>query len=175
MIIKKSNGYNAKEAYGKLEISAEIIKNASSAWKSQGCPEGDDFIAFAQTYASKNLKEGKEGVFYVVKSKPENSSKIRPYSTEIIATEGLRKFATAYEIIGIDSNKKYETVVGKKSNAIKIAKKYVKDNKESVEMNVVKVCVEGISKAAIVTYKPSINNVQGEFIFFGKVSDSVNI
>lgn len=169
-IIKRAEGFTAIQAYKQTNLNIEIMKNATKAWRIKGSPKGEDFEKFANDYIERNMKGRETGMFYVITSNPVKNTKNRPYSVENFITDGKRSYTTGYELVGKKSNKKYETVVGKKSLALSVAKKYVAQYQEDIDLNIVKVCTEGVSKVATVSYKPSQKTFEGSFIFFGKIS-----
>ncbi len=158
-------GFTKDEAFGK-KANYDVKFNATVAWKKAGQPKGAELKAFADAFLAKKVKSAAGIGAYIVETAGVVDSRERPYTTEVVATEGKRKYKAHYQIV----NKETKAIVGgadKKSEAIALGKKIVTKDKISVSIDLTKIVSEGQATAATIDYTPSINAKQGSFIFFG--------
>jgi len=163
--IVSGKGFTKDEAFAK-QANYDVKFNATLAWKKANSPVGTEFKAFAADYLGKKLKSvAGIGVFVVVSSGVEDNRE-RPYTTNVIATEGKRKYKANYIIV----DKATEAIVGdagKKSEAIAKGKDIVSEKRIDVRIELIKRVSEGQAIAAEITYTPSKNAKEGSFMFFG--------
>ena len=94
----KITEYNKEDAFKESGISPiyfKSMKNATRAYRAQGCPQGDDIEKFAIKYLEKNR------VFccYIVLSSCRSNTRISPFEIIKNPTIGKRKYETYYRII----------------------------------------------------------------------------
>lgn len=177
VIIKSGEGSNVNEFCAKVNPGFELKKNATRAWKDAGMPAGEEFKKFCEEYINSNLnKTDLSGGFYIVTESPVNDSRKKPFTVDKNINEGTRKFKTSYMLTGAVSGLSYATLIGvRQSVAIKKASAFCKEKKEDIKIDVIKVCIDGVSCIATVNYTPSINHKLGQFIVFGRVEGTVNL
>lgn len=172
ILIKKGKANNITEFHATEKPGFELKKNATKAWKAAGLPlEGEALKKFCEDYLTKNLsKTDLSGGFYIVLDSPIQNKLKRPYKVTRNVNEGTRKFTTSYLLTGKVTGKKYSTLVGTgQAAAIKAAIGLCKEHKEDIDIDVIKVCTDGISVVTTVEYAPSEDSKQGEFLMFGRI------
>jgi hypothetical protein len=162
--IASGKGFNRADAFG-TQASYDVKFDATIAWKKAGSPVGKDFKEFAEGYLTKKVKNVAGIGFAVVVAPGVEDNRERPYTADIVTTEGKRKYKTVYQVF--DTQDKFLGQKDKKSESLKLAKKLVTTNHTDVVIKVAKVVTEGQPTAATVKYTPSINAKEGSYIFFG--------
>lgn len=162
--IASGKGFNKQVAFAS-QANYEVKFDATIAWKKAGSPVGKDFKEFAEAYLAKKFKNTAGVGFAVVVAPGVEDNRERPYTADIVTTDGKRKYKTVYQVF--DGNDKFLGQKDKKSESLKLAKKLVTTNRTDVTIKVAKVVTEGQPVAATVKYTPSINAKEGSYIFFG--------
>lgn len=163
--IVSGRGFNKQSAFdGKAAFQVKF--DASIAWKKAGSPVGEEFKAFATEYLAKKVKSAAGIGCVVVVSPGVEDNRERPYTTDVVTTEGKRKYKTVYQVVE-DSTKRILGEKDKKSQSLKLAKDLVSQLKTDVTVYPAKIVSEGEKVAATVKYTPSVNAKEGSYMFFG--------
>ena len=186
--IETATGFSKEEAFAKTELAKKGVAlkfDATTAYKKDEYPKGRQLEGFATEYIEKKVK-GAAGIgFSVTLETGVADSRERPYKVENVVTKGARVWKTVYQgFVGADP----VTALGgtlvlskdTKGEAEDAGKEYTTKNKVDVAIRMGKEVtgskiVDGDTVkpgpaqnvAMIIKYTPSINTVEGSYIFFG--------
>lgn len=186
--IETAKGFTKAEAFAKTELSKKGVTlkgDATTAFNKEERPIGAYLNAFATDYVERRVK-GATGIgFSITLESGVADSRERPYKVTNITTEGARVWKTVYQgFVGADpvTGLGGTLVLSKdtKGDAEEAGKVYTTDNKVDVVIRLGKEVTGSKIKdgdkvklgaaqnvAMIIKYTPSINTVEGDYIFFG--------
>lgn len=176
VIIKSGEANSIQEFHIESKPGFDLHRNVTKSWISAGKPlEGEALKTFCEKFLTENLgKNDLSGGFYIVLESPIKNSRKKPYSVVKNTNDQVRKFTTAYKIVGETTKKLYDTLIGvSQPTAVKKATALCKEHKEGMSVEVIKVCTDGVSVIANVEYTPSSNYKKGSYIIFGRVEGTV--
>lgn len=124
--------------------SFEIKKNLTKEWKKAGKPTGEkELTEFAEKYRDEKL-DGVGGLGCIIEvTKAVKDNRLNTCKVKNVVTKKARKFARVYNIMGLDG----KDVVGSaksKKEAVKLAKQYVSDNRDTLPIDCELVCKVGM-------------------------------
>ena len=122
-----------------------------------------------RTFISKKLENAsKRDCFGVCTVAPKvNSNKIKS-QVEHFVEKGTKKWVLKYVVFDFDTHiGKYST----KGDAVKAARAYTEKNLRSTTIHMNKVLEKGSTQVAKVVYKRSVDEKDGEFVFFGYAAE----
>lgn len=140
MKVVESQGYSKEKALENsgLDISIDMLKNATLAWKKAGQPINQkDLNRFMVEYMKRNKLIG--GAYLVIEPSSDDT-RLRPYSVINETTNGKRKTTTTYQIKEAILDVKYHTetkVVTDKEGIAKAVEVQVPYRKAMIEVEVV--------------------------------------
>ena len=188
MQIKESQGYSKTKALeaANLDVELERLKNATIAWKKANSPINNKDL---QKFAAQYLKEKKAVGFYIVVEPSADDTRLRPYTIINEVTTGKRKAKTVYQIkpaefkvkttpitkedgtieeshdVKVLSAGGTALVAATKSEAFKMMKELIEENKQNYAIEIVREITEGQKYAGYGIYTPSKSAKMGKFLF----------
>ena len=170
-----------------LDITLDMLKNATSAWKKAGSPmDSKELKKFMEEYIKRNKLVGA----YLVIESAADDTRTRPYNVINETTVGKRKTTTTYQIkqaelkvkvvkstdsegnevetsvVEVLSTGAVEAKAPKKDLALKLMKELIDENKKDYVVEIVKEVTEGQKFAGYGQYTPSKSAKVGKFMFF---------
>lgn len=186
--IETAKGFNRADAFAKTELSKKgvTLKGDATTWyNKEERPIGAYLAAAATDYVERKVK-GAAGIgFSITVESGVADTRERPYKVTNITTKGARVWKTVYQgFVGADevTGLGGTLVLSKdtKGDAEEAAKEYTTKNKVDVVVRLGKEVTGSKVKdgdkvkpgaaqnvAMIVKYTPSVNTVEGDYIFFG--------
>lgn len=186
--VKAYSKEKAIEAAG-FDIDADLFGNATLAWKKANAPTDPRKVKeFAEAY----MKDKKKVGIIINVTPASEDTRERPYTVVNEPAEGRRKFLLTYNVVEAelkskvtvskDENgedvKSYDVKVestgktagkaSKKSEANKLMKDLIRENRRSYVLRVTKDVAEGKEYASYGIYTPSKGAEEGKFFVFGR-------
>ena len=171
LVIKRGTGASLEDAKSNVDFNFDVRFDATVKFKrakEKAIENGElDFsvVDFAKAYLEEKLKSAPNVGVVVVLDRAVEDSRTRPYKEDVVVTTQRRKWKTVYQLVN-DNNEIVLTVDGTKDEARTIAKELVKERKERIRAEVIKVVSEGEALAFSVDYTPSKHTKDGSYIFF---------
>jgi hypothetical protein len=149
-----------EEAVKQFTLETAKVKDLTRKFK-----VGDsDLVDFVQNFSKS--KDFDSSMSYVVTiDAPVADSRANPFKIMHTPTDEKRKYLMKYTLVGVNSKKIYGAK-DTKADALDAARDVVRDNKESVKIEVSKAVALGNPTTAEVQYTPSVNTKPGKFLLF---------
>jgi len=164
---------DAEEEYGHQEgYSGQInchhsFRDVTKEWKeSKLSPHKFADKAFDDDKLSKHSDPWGVCVTEPVK----NSNKIKTH-VEHVVEKGTKKWIQKYRVVAYFSETESPKDFLKKGDAVKFARVQCEKTKKKYNIEIVKVLEKGSVTTAIITYKSSTKESEGQYLFFGEANN----